>query len=119
MSPHMYYVKRVAMNYKTRVKWINPKFCTPPHRVTHPDKFIDLCEQFTKNGWNTEEPALVGYQYMGIQLISGSHRWAAAINSNIKIPVIIYPYKTILRIWGTDDWLQLLQSVHNISYQNE
>jgi|694.fasta_scaffold57713_6 hypothetical protein len=104
------------MNFRTKVKWINPKFCIPPHRVTHPDKFIDLCKQFTISGWDTKKPTLVGYNYKGIQLISGSHRWAAASHSNIKIPVIIYPYETIMRIWGTDEWLELLQNIPNIPY---
>jgi hypothetical protein len=105
-----------TMNFRTRVRWIDPKSCKPPHRVTHQDKFIDLCEQFAHCGWDTKKPTLVGYQWKGIQLISGSHRWAAAKHSNIKIPVIIYPYKTIVRIWGTDDWLELLQNIPNISY---
>jgi hypothetical protein len=105
------------MDFRTRVKWIDPKFCNPPHRVTHPDKFIDLCEQFTRSGWDSKKPALVGYQWKGIQLISGSHRWHAAKHSNIKIPVIIYPYKTIVKIWGTDEWLELLKNIPNIPYQ--
>jgi len=104
------------MNFRTRVKWIEPKRCMPPHRVTHPDKFIDLCEQFTSSGWDTKKPALIGYQMKKIQLISGSHRWVAAIHSNIQIPVIIYPYNTIVKIWGTDEWLELLQNVPIIPY---
>lgn len=30
------------MNFRTSVKWIKTKSCIPPHRVTHPEKFIEL-----------------------------------------------------------------------------
>lgn len=106
-----------VMNFRTRVKWIDPKCCNPPHRITHFDKFVDLCEQFSENGWDTKKPPLIGYQRKKIQLISGSHRWAAALYNKIKIPVIIYPYKTIIKIWGTDEWIELLVNAPHIFYR--
>ena len=54
-----------------------------------------------------------------IQLISGSHRWAAAKTVNIKIPVVIHTYEQICDIWGTDEWLNLLQNANTIEYTNE
>lgn len=97
-----------VMNFRTRIRWLEPNRCIPPHKVTHPYKFAELCDQFLLNGWDTKKPPLIGYQRKKIQLISGSHRWAAAHFSKIKIPVIVYPYKTILKIWGTDEWIKLL-----------
>jgi hypothetical protein len=41
---------------------------------------------------------------------------AAAHLAKIDIPVIIYPYKIIENIWGTDEWLQLLSNVNLINY---
>lgn len=106
------------MNFRTSVKWIKTKSCTPPHRVTHPEKFIELFRQFSSSGWNNEHPPLLGYQ-MGpkIQLISGSHRWAAAHRADIKIPVVVYPEFIIHKIWGTEDWLSLLEFTTTISYK--
>ncbi len=103
------------MNYPT-VTWIDPNTCDPPHRVTHPDKFLELVEMFSNKGWDTTKPALLGYTLDKIQLISGSHRWAAANEANIKIPVVVYSYAEIADIWGTDAWLDLLNSANSIEY---
>jgi hypothetical protein len=103
-----------ALKFQTRARWILPRNCIPPHQITHHDKFVELYYQFSTHGWDLNHPALVGYQLEKIQLISGSHRWAAAIKADIKIPVIIYPYSKIRAIWGTDEWLTLL---NRTSYQ--
>jgi len=104
------------MRFRTKVTWISPSRCSPPHRVTHPEKFQQLYLEFCASGWNKKEPPLLGYQMRNIQLISGSHRWAAARLAKIDIPVIIYSYKSIEKIWGTDEWLQLLTNVYLIDY---
>ena len=106
-----------VMNFRTRVKWTKTKLCIPPHRITHPDKFKQLYEQFVDSGWDVKCPPLIGYQDKKIQLISGSHRWAAAHLAKIEIPVIIYPQKTIIKIWGTDEWLELLHNAPHIFYR--
>jgi hypothetical protein len=98
------------------VTWIDPNICDPPHRVTHPDKFLELVEMFSDKGWDTSKPVLLGYTLDKIQLISGSHRWAAANEVNIKIPVVVYSYDEIADIWGTDAWLDLLNSANFIEY---
>lgn len=105
------------MDYKTKVKWIYPKHCNPPHRVTHPEKLRDLYEQFNLKGWDITKPPLLGYSDKKIQLISGSHRHAAAKLADIRIPVIIYPMKRILKIWGTEEWLHVLSSANSIKYK--
>ena len=92
------------------VQWLSPSVCSPPHRITHPEKAAALCQDFLTNGWNTREPALVGYQLEdGIQLITGSHRWAAAMGAGIQIPVRVEPYGTVLWSWGNlERWFRLL-----------
>ncbi len=93
------------------VTWVDPSECQPPHRVTHPEKFWELLREFQSSGWDVSHPCLVGYWFEGsIQLISGSHRWAAANQADIPIPVIIYPYELLWEIWGTDEWLGILRA---------
>lgn len=100
------------------IQWIDPKLCDPPHKITHPDKFQQLVKQFSKIGWNLSKQPLIGYYLDKIQLISGSHRWAAANKAGIKIPVILYDYKDIQDIWGTDDWMNLLKTVEHMSIKS-
>lgn len=106
------------MNPTPEVSWIEPSLCDPPHKVTHPEKFIDLCGAFCGEGWDINEPPLLGYPIDNkIQLISGSHRWAAALEANIKIPIIVYSYDWIYEIWGSDTWLHILENAKNIKYK--
>jgi hypothetical protein len=105
-----------TLKFQTRARWVTPKSCTPPHRITHPEKFVELSRQFSTQGWDINHPALIGYQLEKIQLISGSHRWAAALKADIKIPVILYPYSKIRAIWGTDEWLALLNQTTYQAY---
>lgn len=85
------------------IQWITPEFCIPPHKVARPEQVSDLAEEFSVNGWGAGYPALVGYM-LGehtVQLLSGSHRWAAAIIANLqKIPVSIIDYKLVDKHWG-------------------
>lgn len=105
------------MKILDKVTWINPNLCDPPHKVTHLEKFLELCDMFYTIGWDISKPPLLGYPiYKKIQLISGSHRWAAAVRANIKIPVIIYSYEQIYEIWGSDTWLLILDTAKNIKY---
>lgn len=99
------------------VQWIETRNCDPPHRVTHMDKFFELYDMFVLHGWDKNHPPLLGYFFdKKIQLISGSHRWAAADKAGIKIPVLLFSYETITNIWGTDGWLQLLKNISLIKY---
>lgn len=95
----------------TGVQWLPPSRCVPPHRVTHPEKASALCQEFLTNGWSTREPALVGYELEdGIQLITGSHRWAAAMGAGIQIPVKVVPYGLVWASWGNlERWFRLLE----------
>lgn len=84
--------------------------CSPPHRVTHPEKLRQLIDEFRVSGWNISKPKLIGYSfYDKIQLITGSHRFAASQVTGTLIPVKIYSYSYIESIWGTDEWVNLIQ----------
>ena len=99
------------------VQWIDTNLCDPPHKVTHPEKFYELLELFLKYGWDNNHPPLLGYWFEDkIQLISGSHRWAAANEAHIKIPILLYSYEFIKNIWGTEEWLQILKDVFDVNY---
>jgi hypothetical protein len=89
---------------------LNTEDCDPPHDVTHPEHASKLFRDFEKNGWAPDKPALIGYPWEGkIQLVSGSHRWAAANANKMKIPVVIRSFDEVKRIWGTDEWLTWLR----------
>lgn len=91
--------------------WLSPKACMPPHRVTHDDKLEILYGEFVESGWDASKPDLLGYPFNGkVQLISGSHRWAAADLAEIDIPVNLMTYEHVQSIWGTDAWVTMLQN---------
>jgi len=90
--------------------WINPKVCNPPHRITHWDKFNDL-KQSLSTGWKSNSPVLLGYKFNNkIQLISGSHRWAAMMELEKKIPVLIMDYEQVYELFGTEDWIEMVKN---------
>lgn len=85
--------------------------------MTHPDKLELLISAFVVSGWDTSCPPLLGYPWLEdkIQLISGSHRWAAACIVSIRIPVVVKSYEYIYEIWGTDEWMNLLEQVSQMT----
>lgn len=92
-------------------EWIEPEKCEPPHRVTHPEFFRLLIKEFQEFGWRKGTPALLGYDFFNhIQLISGSHRWAAAKIVGIKIPVMVNSYDDVLQKWGFDEWVKMVKN---------
>ena len=94
------------------VQWLSPSQCLPPHRVTHPEKMAELLQMFLNGGWDTGESALVGYHDGDtVQLLSGSHRWAAAAAAGMRIPVIVKPYSEVLCSYGNlERWAMLMGS---------
>ena len=93
------------------LKWINPEKLLPPHRVSRPVQVKQLAMEFVLNGWDTTKPALIGYECDGfVQLLNGSHRHAAALQANIYVPVIVWPYEQVERVWGRPEWLKLMAS---------
>lgn len=56
-----------------------------------------------------DRPALLGYPVdETIQLVSGSHRWAAAQAVGISVPVSIKSYAEVHDIWCTRAWIEWL-----------
>lgn len=83
--------------------FLSPDKCDPPHDVTHPNKVEDLVHALWGHGW--DGPPLLGYQSFEncgkmVVLLSGSHRYAAAKELGIKIPVEVIPQKTIQDAFG-------------------
>lgn len=75
---------------------VSPDECDPPHKISHEDKYIELANEFVENGWGSSYPPLVGYEFCGrIQLLTGSHRWAAAKLAGIQIPIKILSYNQV------------------------
>jgi len=111
--------------------WVDTEDCLPPHRVARPEQVIDLAEQFARFGWDTTKPALVGYfsafvHISGprslfspkatwditkpIQLLTGSHRYAAAVMAKIKIPVVLLLEDVVRNAWGDlQEWDYLMK----------
>jgi ParB-like chromosome segregation protein Spo0J len=78
--------------------------------VTHPEKQAGLIEAFRNSGWDTSRPNLLGYTWEDrIQLATGSHRWDAANETGILVPVNVYTYDFMREIWGTDEWVRLIK----------
>lgn len=92
--------------------WLEPVSCDPPHGVSHPEKVQALADAFDRTGWGVSCPVLVGYPLDGrVQLLSGSHRWAAATHARIQIPVVIVPFADVEAAYGDlDAWRHIMQS---------
>jgi ParB-like chromosome segregation protein Spo0J len=77
------------------------------------DQVAELAHAF-RNGWDPEEPALVGYiRGNRIQLLSGTHRLAAALEVGLdRIPVVVWDYKDFDAAYGNlEKWFHLMASI--------
>lgn len=90
----------------------HPSWCVPPHRLTHQEKYEELVQDFIKNkGWSSGYPVLIGYWFENkIQLISGTHRYYAAITADILLPIEILQFEYVYSIWGTDTWIEMIKN---------
>lgn len=97
--------------------WIDPEECDAPHGLdmSNPHDFNKveaLREDFIKEGFNKDYPALVGYPLNGrIQLLSGTHRHLAAKQAGIKLPVTLWLRSDVEETWGTDWWDKTIQDI--------
>lgn len=91
-------------------KWFNPLYLDPPHEVTSPDRVAVLAASMSVHGW-VGDP-LVGYILDNrLQLLSGTHRRAAAIIAKIRVPVILYTHAYIFEAYGDlDKWRKVMSS---------
>jgi hypothetical protein len=97
---------------------LHPDDCTPPHGLDlEPGsrdsiKVEKLTEAFLKDGFDPNEPALVGYPLDGkIQLVTGTHRHEAAVRSGILLPVVIRLRSVVDTLWGTDGWAHYVADI--------
>ena len=93
------------------IHWLPTGVCFPPHRVVRPSQVAELAGQFREGGWDLSKPPLIGYPYgEGIQLLSGTHRHAAAMEAGIKVPVRIVSYSDVWLSYGhLERWLELMR----------
>lgn len=81
---------------------LDPAALLPPHRVTRPEQVEELAADMQNRGWRGAD--LIGYRLHGqhgpVQLLSGTHRQAAAKSIGMHIPVVIYNRATVERAYG-------------------
>lgn len=90
---------------------VDPVRCIPPHGITHPRKLAELMTIFEYDQhWGKGEPVLLGYWAAPglVQLISGTHRHAAAVTAGIQVPVAILSYAEAHGMWGTPGWEEFI-----------
>jgi hypothetical protein len=100
------------------VVWVDPRDCDPPHGLDltsahDANKVNFLIDAFLANGFDKNEPALVGYPRDGrIQLLSGTHRHEAAMQAGTRLPVVFWLQSTIDGAWGElQDWLRVMEDI--------
>lgn len=90
---------------------LDPNTLTPPHVVVRPWQVVELAAAMRTMGWRGSP--LVGYDdgEGGIQLLTGTHRRAAAVRANMAtIPVKVYSSGLVSRCWGRlSRWTMLIQ----------
>jgi ParB-like chromosome segregation protein Spo0J len=85
----------------------------PPHKVTKPEQVLALAEDMKQNGW--QGAPLIGYPfYNRIQLLSGTHRHAAAQLAGIYIPVLIRDYEDVCAAYGNIELWQQLMRIYEV-----
>lgn len=94
------------------VNWLPTNCLIPPHGVARPEQVRALAEDFVRFGWDFSKPALIGYKWeKKVQLLSGSHRFAAAAQAKIRVPVVLIPYGVVQQAWGNlEDWKALMKT---------
>lgn len=95
-----------------------PEDCDAPHGLDlEPGSRDDLkvrwlTEMFRTNGFDPAMPALIGYPKDGrIQLLSGTHRHAAAKRAGIGLPVRLQLRSIVEASWGTETWERLMRDI--------
>lgn len=83
-----------------KIRWLPITAIDPPHPVAREEQVWDLAQAFLDEGWNG--PALLGYIFKGrVQLLSGSHRFAAAVLARYQtLPVTLLSFYEVERNYG-------------------
>ena len=79
------------------------------------ERYEALRMAFTACGWALDKPVLAGYRALcgRVQLVSGSHRWAAARDAGILVPVWLKTREEVESFWGSDAWLEWVKGTPN------
>lgn len=92
--------------------------CDPPHSLDlsagsrDSQKVERLTFAFETDGFDINEPALVGYVIDGrVQLLTGTHRHEAARRSGVQLPVTIWLRSDVEGAWSTDDWQEIVRDI--------
>jgi hypothetical protein len=100
------------------ITWVKAEDCYPPHGLDMSwehdyNKVEMLVNAFSKEGFNKDEPALVGYPLDDkIQLLSGTHRHEAALRTDIELPVVVWLRSDVEKTWGKlDDWIHVMEDI--------
>jgi len=97
------------LNHRPPIQWLSASELIPPHRVIRFGQVDSLWETFKYVGWDTSKPVLRGYFDGGkVQLLSGTHRRAAAELAGIKVPVIVWSKAEVEAAWGTPLWDRIM-----------
>lgn len=104
--------------YSKRYILAHPEDCIAPHGLDLTEggrdaiKVDHLYSCFTKDGFDPNEPALVGYPLNDkIQLLTGTHRHEAAKRANMMLPITIHLRSAVEAAWGTPAWDILIQDI--------
>lgn len=97
---------------------LHPVDCVAPHGLDLTPGSRDsikvhwLTESFCKDGFDPNEPVLIGYPLDGkIQLVTGTHRLLAAFIANILLPVKLMLRSEVEAMWGTAKWNDFVADV--------
>lgn len=97
---------------------MHPTDLVPPHGLDLTPGSRDsikvemLTEAFIKNGFDPNEPAMVGYPLDGkIQLVTGTHRHEAGTRADIFLPITIKLRSEVEAIWGTPAWDEFIADI--------
>lgn len=89
------------------VRWYRADVLWPAHAITSRERVAAFIMSMNATGWQGE--ALVGYYtqerrmgdvHIGIQLLNGPHRQAAASFLGVAVPVIVVPEMLVEHAWG-------------------
>lgn len=102
------------MHTQGKLMWFQTHYLIPPHKITREEQVLELAaDMILKGGWDFSKPALVGYwDGYQVQLLTGTHRLAAAIICELKrVPVVVWKPGVARDAWGNEAlWRSIIAS---------
>lgn len=97
---------------------LHPEELDPPHGLDLEPGSRDslkverLQAAFVAEGFDHDEPALVGYPLAGrVQLLSGTHRHEAARRVGMLLPVRLVLRSVVEASWGKPEWEEVIRDI--------